>query len=206
MNTPESLPEKARALGAVPLRWLGRQAVEHLSMGFLVRNNRYDQHLRELRRALSRIDTHHSEHHILRRFISDLPRTFMQPWTEQGQVEHIDTLPVQAGVRHDDIELLTACLLGETLSDKEVVQRSTQAKKIASNSITSVCRQVVADQVDYAVIDSAAAGELHAKVQEYILPTTINGIVMGFAGPAIRGSDSANAEFFINFYSVPDAT
>lgn len=205
MSDPESLPEKARAIGAVPLRWMGRQAVERLSMGFLVRNNRYDQHLRELRRALSRIETHHAEHHLLRRFISELPRTFTQPWTEQGQVEAIDTLEVRAGVRHDNIRLLTRCLLGEELTDKDVVNRSMQAEKLASKHIESVCSSAVAKGKDYAWVDQGSDAAYNTKTQAYITPTTINGIVMSFTGPAIRGTDSPSSEYEITFYSVPPA-
>lgn len=182
---------------------MGRQAIEHLSLGFLNHKNRYDTHLLELQRNLSSIPTHIAEDHLLLRFVSELPRSFGHPWLEHRQVEVMDTLEVRAGVRHDNIMLITESLLGTPLTDAEVVAGARAAESIRSRSIDDVCRLAVANQRDYAWLLPMDEDNHTVGIEEYVVPTVINGVVLGFSGPAVRGTDSPSSEFTLTFYSVP---
>lgn len=103
----EFLPEKLRETGAAPLRMAGRLAIRFIPFESALRLNRYNLHVRQLARELGNIDTHHAEHHVLRRFVADLPRQLLRPFKEEGQVLVLDTLPMQGNVRHDSVERIT---------------------------------------------------------------------------------------------------
>jgi hypothetical protein len=200
----ESLPEKTRIILAAPFRWAAGLAMEQMNIN---PSGRYESHRVQLRRHLKTIPTHHSEHHLLRRFISDIPRSLARPSVEHNRVRELDTFTLQANGHRDNIQLITAALLGKDneLDSEAIIKMASEVEQVHTDDAGKVYRDAANKNMAFARIEENGDEEdIASKIKELVVPTLIPGVVIGFSGLGVsKLGDAQGSRLEITFYSVP---
>ena len=207
----ESLPEKQpkkRTFDAAKL--VGRFVREHVLFMPGQDGGRYERHNLELRQRLSTVRPrpHAIRHHKLHNFIVGIPKKFPEQHIEDNRVRMMIEPPLrlEPGRNWESLKLVTSALCddhhkAETAKD---IERAAYASSRTSAPLGTVCREVAADHEARAWVHSLES-ETAAGITEYIVPTKIRGIVIGFSGLGISHMSQINdAALTIQFYSVPD--
>jgi hypothetical protein len=161
--------------------------------------------MNELRRVLGTINTHHSEHHLLRRFISDLPRSLTRPSVENNAVRTLDNFRHVPNRHTDDLGLITAAILGEELDSEALIKKIDDADTFKTDEEGSIYSYVASTgEARVRIQASHSKSEFASEVKELVLPTVIPGVVLGFSGLGVsKLNDMRGSTLQMTFYSVP---
>jgi hypothetical protein len=198
----ESFPEKTRTMIAARFRWGAGLAMERLHIN---PSGRYERHRAELRRHLKTIPTRYSEHHLLQRFISDIPTSLARPSVEKNEVRALDTLTLKPNDHGDNVQLITLALCGEEFDSETITKKAYEAPQQMTDKTGSVYRYVAGrGEVCARIEEEGIDGNLATRVKELIMPTIIPGIVIGFSGLGVSKLNNVQGSaLHITFYSVP---
>ncbi|MEO6513483.1 MAG: hypothetical protein ABIR37_02215 [Candidatus Saccharimonadales bacterium] len=203
----ESLPEKKTKKwtieAAVRLGWFVR---EHVSFMPGQDVGRYERHNIELKQRLRTVHPHAIKHHKLHNFIAGIPDKFPEQHIEDDRVRLIKALRLEPGRNWESLKLITSALCNDRHKAKTAkdIERAAYAGSRSSAPLEMVYREVAADQKACAWVLNLNA-EATAGITEYIVPTEIQGIVIGFSGLGISHMSQINdSALTVRFYSVPE--